>query len=733
MQLEVKFVGAQPHEHLPRIALYTIDLRGAAKKVAVAEEGRLNLGDDPHRTLRGTIALGPDVADPAKLDTNLLQKFSAGQTLAEWEKNLVINVPAQWWRLWWPLTICLAGKVQRCFPIYVDPVPVLKNIALNRLVFPFPPIEFCFPICNGVVEVWESTCCCFPFLISDVPSLIDKLKKFLIENPVMFPPPPRPGPDPGPIDRVRERRVSRAIAEGKVDFRFAPNTQLHADLQALEASSPQEAVSYFIAHPSLWPIWCNCSVATLGEAGLQPDGSFQFCFEWFPIPFLPWCYRSYFYKVYQQSGGQLVCIYDGQAAHQYFAADDFANLSTLSGSACGNPNPIPGTDFVALQQIGSTSTHVLHSNYGVPSGTTDTTQTGAFSVAAPPSNGGLVNDNNAPWCKTLNFMLYFDPGMAALGAYYYRMSVAPADLNGNPVGPMQPILNPVAWAKYALGPSGIETDGQPLGPNTVGGNQGLYVIPYQSATVQPVGSTSPDQDWEGGQYHQYFNTADAGATPPGPVNGRFLLAVEIFNSAGQRLIPVGAPASPGDIPTSFNFIRLMPTLSGPGSTTNVPYAALTHLIWADNRPVVGEIDYFSLAGVSSDAECQFLSGTGDDAFQVGYRAYHAVLSDPNPPNPTPPSTFMSSYILWWERGLNGGSGTLDSGGDLDNPATRASGPPAESPAGNGLLKNLLPDGGPQACSFAIELDVYSKHTDGTYHYDDLDRHVLAAVALSRTS
>ncbi|MGH7836220.1 MAG: hypothetical protein ACREQC_00190, partial [Candidatus Binataceae bacterium] len=66
------------------------------------------------------------------------------------------------------------------------------------------------------------------------------------------------------------------------------------------------------------------------------------------------------------------------------------------------------------------------------------------------------------------------------------------------------------------------------------------------------------------------------------------------------------------------------------------------------------------------------------------------------------------------------------------PPTRAAGPPELSPAANGLLSTLIPDGGPTACSFAIELDVYSKHTDGTYHFDDLDKHVLAAVALSRS-
>jgi hypothetical protein len=374
-------------------------------------------------------------------------------------------------------------------------------------------------------------------------------------------------------------------------------------------------------------------------------------------------------------------------------------------------------------------------------------------------------------------MLYFDPGMeSSVGAYYYRMSVAPADLNGNPVGLMQPILNPIGWSKYALGSSGIETDSQSLGPNTVTNSvgtpvQGLYVIPYQAMTVQAVGSTSPDQDWEGGQFHSYYNTAALNSSAvgvPGPGNGRFLLAVEVFKKNGDRLVPPGVTPGPGEAAASFNFIRLMPTLTGPGSTTNVPYAALTHLIWADNRPVGASIDSFTVSGASgeSGAQCQFLSGAGSDAFQVGYHAYHAVMSDnlpppgPTPANPIPPSTFMASYRLWWERGLNGCTGTLDSGSDNDQPpdtATTGSAglPPDLSPAANGLLANLLPYpltsptvpplcGSPQSpwpttepltisCSFAIELDVYSKHTDGTYHYDDLDAYIPAAVALSRTS
>jgi hypothetical protein len=105
-----------------------------------------------------------------------------------------------------------------------------------------------------------------------------------------------------------------------------------------------------------------------------------------------------------------------------------------------------------------------------------------------------------------------------------------------------------------------------------------------------------------------------------------------------------------------------------------------------------------------------------------------VLSDPNPPHP--PTTFMSSFAMSWERGLNGGSGTLVTGGATDEPATRAAGSPAQTPAANGALSTLLPAGGPSACSFAITLDVYSKATDGTGAPSGLDRSTVAALSLS---
>ena len=723
MQLTVTFVGAEPNEQTPAMALYTFDARGKASKVASLVNGKLDLDQDIKK-LGNTVALGPDVPDPSTLDPNLLLNLRVSDQLARWQKSAIVEVPPLRWRPWLPFTICVSGKVNKCFPFIIDPLPVLRSIAIGNFR---PPFEICWPVCNGVVEVWESTCCCFPFLLVDVPPFIEKLKGFLAKNPVMFPPAPRPGTKRTLKSRALETTVDRAIAAGKTDLRFTPNTDLAQDLQAMEALSPQDAAQYFQLHPSLWPIWCSCSSSKLGETALNPDGTFDFCFKEYMFPILR-CFRSYFYKVKQFQGGVWTYIYDGSAAHQYFHADQMANLTTFLGNACGsNTPPAQGTDYVTLQQIGSTPAYNLHSRYGgVDGSNNDLTQTDAYTVLAPiPSNGGLVNDNDAPWCKTLSFMLYFDPGMEALGAKYYRMSVAPADTNGNPVGTMQPIQNPIAWSKFVTkivgGITEVDIEPQTLGPVPVGSVNGLYQIPYNA-----------DANWLNGQYHQYFDTTSLNPSAsgiPGPRNGRFLLALEVFDAIGKRLVPTGVAPVAGDSPAAFQFLRMM-SPSGPGSTSNVQRAALTHLFWADNRPVIAEIDSFTLNGVTSSAECQFLTGPSTASFQVNYRAYHAVLSDPNPPNPLPPSTFMESYDLTWERGLNGPTGTLDSGGDSDQPSTRTVGLPEASPAANGLLSTLLPEGGPTACSFAIVLNVYSKHTNGSSHFNDLDRTVVAAVALS---
>jgi len=719
MNFKVTFAGAEAHEQTPNIALYAVSAGKIGKKIATVEKGQITIEKDA----TGTVAFGPDVHDPSTLDPQSLLTVRLADQLPVWRNNNVVAIPAQWWRNWLSFLICLSGKASRCWPwlLMEEPLQTLKAFSLGRIT-PFPiPFPRCTPLCNGVVEVWESTCCCWPIPIYQVPKVIANLGKFLAENPVMFPKLP-PGPDPGPIDRGLERSVNRALAAGKVDTSFAPNTELAVHLQTLEGLSPQDALQYIQVNPSLWPFYCHCSSAKLGETPLNPDGTFSFCYWQFPFLLFN-CHRSYFYKVKQFINGAWTYVYDGAAAHQYFNADQMANLSTLTGQTCHQQPPPPGNDIVALQAIGLTNTWDLNSHWnGADGAHKDLTQVGDYSLATPPADAGLLNPNGNPWGATLNFLLYFDPGMEALGAYYYRMSVVQADGNGNPLNGAKPtpILNSVTWDYFQTVAGITSIVPENLGPNA----SGLFRIPYNA-----------DHEWLGDQFHQYLDTTTLpnGVSGTGPGNGQYLVVVEIFDNAGNRLIPqAAAKTGPTDHQKAFNFIRLL-TEGSPGTTSNVPFAALTHMIWADNRQVVGEIDYFAtkVNGVETQGsqECQFLTAPGDGLFEVGFRAYHQVQGDtPYPPAPHPTRTFMNNFELDWEEGLNGPSGVLASGGDVDQPSTRNTGNPAESPGVS--FSTLL--GSQRACAFAITLHVWCKHTNGITHLSQYDREVPAAVALSLT-
>jgi hypothetical protein len=721
MAYTITLVGAQANETTPAVAIYSLDARGRiAAKVAVAAAGRI---DVDAAKLPSLVAFGPDVEDPGSLDPKSLLTIRPADQAATWERNKAILIPAQWWRRWLGFLTCVSGKAFRCFPFVIG-LPELKRIALGQQPIHLP--EFCLPMCNAVVEVWESTCCCWPIVLTEVPRVIANLRQFLAANPIMFPVPPRP--DPGPVDRALRRRVDAALGAGKVSNQFAPNSDLALHLQTLESLSPAEAITHIETNPSLWPFWCHCSSAKLGETALNPDGTFSYCYWHYPFLLFN-CRTTYFYKVKQFINGVWVYVYDGAAAHQYFAADQVANLYTLTGLTCYQPPPPPGTDIVALQAIGSTNTWDLNSHWNGASGAgVDQTQTGDTALASPPTEGGLVLGSGAPWGATLSFLLYFDPGMEALGARYYRLSVVQADATGQPLGGAapQPISNSVAWSKFVTVAGHTTIQPQTLGPNTVilGGNpvSALYQIPYAA-----------DADWLGGQYHQYLDTtqlANGLNGGPGTGNGRFLLVLEIFDQNGNRMIPqAAAKTGATDVPKAFNFIRLL-SASGANSTANVNFAALTHLIWVDNRPVVGQIDDFRVGSTIGSQECQFLTGQGSDSFKVGYRAYHNVMCDASP-SPIPTHTFMESFDLVWEEGLNGPTGTLTSGNDTNQPnpafpTCPGTAPEAVTPGTS--FTTLL--AGQTACAFAITLHVYAKHTNGFGRLSGYDREVISAVALS---
>jgi hypothetical protein len=198
-------------------------------------------------------------------------------------------------------------------------------------------------------------------------------------------------------------------------------------------------------------------------------------------------------------------------------------------------------------------------------------------------------------------------------------------------------------------------------------------------------------------------------------NDRYLVMLEIFNAAGARLKPASAPAGEaGTVPASpFTFRRW----NVPASTVAVPFAALTHMMWWDNRHAEADIVDIRLNGSPSSDQCQFLEGGAGATVEIGYRAYH--------PQPGTPS-FLHNHSLVITRGLNGPSW------QVANP------PPAEvGEPPNGVhtsvaktLGDLLGDEPPghQKCAFAVNLVAHVKTTNGAGTLTNLNRSETAAFA-----
>lgn len=720
MPFKVVFAGAHAHEKTPQIAAYSLDTLGRVTgKIAVLTEGNLDI----KRAKGAVIALGPDVEQPASLSPAGLVTLRLSDQLPVWEQTKEILIPGQWWRGWLGFVTCVSGKAFRCFPFFDRAGLRARALGREEIIFP----ERCVPLCNAVVEVWESTTCCWPFVIVDVPKLIDNLAAFLAANPIMF---PVPVPGPGPVELSRVQSIDAAFGAGNLANTFVPSTTLAVHLETLRSLSAQDAVAYFEAHPILWPWWCTGSSAQLGETVLNPDGTFSFCWRYFPF-FRFNCRTSYFYKVKQLVNGVWTYVYDGAAAQQYFSADEVANLYTLTGQTCFQPPPLPGNDYIALQAIGSTDTWELYSNWNGAVAGVDQTQTGDTSMSALVTDAGLVAGSGAPWATTLALLLNYDPNLqsASPSPYYYRMSVVQADASGGPMAGATPVtlMTPIAWAYFDTATNPVSIASQSLGPVTVGGNQGLYQIPY-------FGGSNPA--WLGNQFHQLLDTttlANVISGGPGVGNGQFLLILEVFDASGNRLVPVDATPTATDTKGTFNYVRLLTSTT----TANVPFNSLTHVLWVDNRPVVGAIEYFMNS--SGTQICQFYQGKPDTPFYVGFQAYHAVMCDASP-SPQPSKSFMSGFGLSWQEGLGGTSGTLASGSDtnwgtgctvsIGNARSTATGPLTPPPfdVPSVTFGEML--GTQPICSFALTLGVSPKHTNGSGTIWSYESITTAALALA---
>ncbi len=707
--VQVRLNGFKEGETKPAIALYSVDGSGRAeKKLAYLDGWTLNI--PPVATKETTVvALGPDVSNPRELPPELLTQYR-GEQVAEAVRSGVWQVPQGIWPGWQFFNVCVSGKAEKCSLI------LWKALRYGPRNFRPPIVPRCAPLCNGIVEVYERICCCRWWIDPvDIDSLLDRLKYLVAVNPPF--PPVGPG-DPWEMaaldDQVALMRATAATPMGPVATALpmapeapfgAPQFDARAEILRIQSMPPEQAQEYVRRTDYLLPYCCDCSLRKIGEAVLNPDGTFSFCYYRPPIPLrigFP-CTFSYMYKVKQWDGNAWVYVYNGVALGQAFPANKSAMLETFSGHAC-DPGPVVDKGpYVMLENIGDTqSWHLVSQD-----------QLGELQLGSVADNGGLVfppapmgsdlgSMLNCPWGSTLPFRLRFHPDITGpVGAMYYRISVVPTNDGMNPSGPAVILKTPIAWSYFQLvaGVWTVLTD--PLGPNTVGGQQGLYLIPDSS------------KDWEWYQFHNYWDTTSAG-------NGRYFVVVEVFDAAGIRLKPAGAPG-PGK-PANFTFLKWEDATT----LNDVTQADLVHLFWVDNLRTYAHIDDLRMDGVPNMAECQYLTGTCADTFSIGYRAFHATRN-----SGTPPETFMLDYEIWYTRGF-GAVPPPPPGpewGDINAPVTLGGGLPATSIPRSFCDMLGIMAGQHKKCTFAVNIYVWAKHWNGGGRLSQYDSSDQASFSL----
>jgi hypothetical protein len=702
----LELVGRKPEETAPALALVVMDASGKRAATAkVQEDGSFTLPARA-RDVGARVLIGPADADPDDADARFLT-YRLGDLERLLELGPII-LPEDRWRpiLYWH---CVSGSVRRCYPFphWLDEIR-LSGVSLGaasiRSLSPVTPSSIIFPwrcgtVCQGLVEVYRRTCCCEPPIIwpeLDPPILWPDDPPIPIPDPpwpVPWPPdpgpipfpPPGPGPDPVPFAALEQVATS-----GTLDVR---KLNRERDAVALRALKGEPLAEYIRLRPYLW---CHCGGATKVAQGLiADDGTFSTCWPGWPIFPAPNCRIEYAYKVSQSIDGADVTIYDGVAGNQWFGQGETPVLTSYSpwAKTCVGDPEIPGLGdaIVLLHEIGATESHSLATPL----------QDGPESVQAPAWNSGLLNPAvmdgpgaNRNLGGSLGLRYFFSSGVKGIGGRFFRVQVAAADAGGDAAGPWTTVPVPV-WKAWRWTGGGWVRSQHALGPNA----DGLYVIPYED--VDLLGSL---EEWDPDQYHAILDSTQH-------LNRRHLVKIEVFDAAGNQIKPNGA-TGPG---TARNYrFGLWRVPAGPPD--NVPFSALTHLLWWDNRSAQAKIEAIRLGGTPSSATCQFLEGGAGDAVSFDIQAYH-----PNPGTPL----FVRGYSLNVTKGLGGSPQSIVSAfSEVGEPPAG----PATSPSKT--LAALL--GGDTKCAFSARLSVGVKTTNGSGTLTGLDAEDTAAFAAEIT-
>ena len=628
---KIVLAGRAPGEKAPDLVVYLADAAlHPLKTLKVEDNGNVDLREDALKDA-AYVAIAPAGEKAETLARDSVVLLRARQVSEMLRETGVIELAQGRWDRLFPLRRCVSGRVRACrwfFPVLdvaanfparasfqatqrLTSSAIASGSLATRLdvsaLFP----RRCHAVCEGVVEVYLRRCCWRPIVVLDprIDDIIDHLEH--------LPWPPIPDPDPGPIGPDPVGPIgprpgpgpdpAPLLVGGTVD---ELTLNARRDLAALRALPAAERPAYIEARPYFRRLFSCGTPHLVGSGFLQPDGEFQVCWRWFPTFMPPNCHEEVAYVVKQLVNGVTVTIYDGRLAGHWYHLGDTPTLTSYDRRAItcrgGDTPPVPGA-AVFLELIGATESHQLSTP----------TPAGWDCVSAPAFNSGLLFPvstlaaakgqlKNCNLGGTLNLLYRFSEPLRGVGAKYYRLTVQPADASGNPTGVPHRLAPPNnQWRKFRFTGGSIQVVPVPLAAGPVAsGETDLWTIPYD-------GDLPPNEEWLANQFHGQLDTSQF-------ADGRFLLTLEVFNAAGQRLRPTGAAGAGTDAAFLYH---LWEQTGGIDTFPTVPFAGLTHMLWWDNRAGTGDIEGVEVTGSPTPVgTCLFLSGPAAAELQVRHRA-----------------------------------------------------------------------------------------------------------------
>ena len=503
------------------------------------------------------------------------------------------------WYPWFPITVCVSGRVRNMTGTGLCPVPFVK------------------------VEIYDvdREACWWPPILKWWDTLIDKV---VIDAVDLLKEPPHPPIGPGPVERAQNlatrvqlnpqplppgsfvelnpqplppgsfvelnpqplppRETALASAKFAAQDFTALSTEAAQPLQNLVISS--QVAPWFI-----FP-YCFYSKALVCETSTDCNGYFTCCFNWYPWHFRNGRFRfdpkpDIILKVTQVIGGVSTVIYmDPYTSTRWNVNSTFINLvlnnpAVICGSGC-RPEPTGKDTFFTL--VGLDEVYKIDQ------------MTGKFSNLA--FGGPYANWAYGGW---LLACALFGQGLTN-GAYYYRLSYKKG---ANPFVPVTYPMSDTRVDKITLN-SDIHT----LGPQTVNGTPDLYEIRdmlnyywYNPDKIGWLNSESFESD-----------------------SGLYTLRLEVFDNLGNHLTSAvvnyldGSVPPPGPLPPM------------------VDHCDLNLLI--DNR--------------YPDLDLNVIGATGDcGVVPCANRGSLAVTVFANQPH-----NRLYSWSLYYVKGLNAASGYL---------------------------------------------------------------------------